>query len=46
MKICVISSSAMPGPPDGYTVFIQVEGNERSLEWSFNDDGVLDLYTE
>jgi hypothetical protein len=25
---------------------IQEEGNERSLEWSLNDDGVLDLYTE
>jgi hypothetical protein len=25
---------------------IQEEGNERSLEWSINNDGVLDLYTE
>jgi HSP20 family protein len=24
----------------------QEEGNERSLEWSLNDDGVLDLYME
>ena len=24
---------------------IQEEGNERSLEWSLNDDGTLDLYT-
>jgi hypothetical protein len=25
---------------------IQEEGRERSLEWSLNDDGSLDLFTE
>jgi hypothetical protein len=25
---------------------IQDEGNERSLEWSLNDDGTLDLFVE
>jgi hypothetical protein len=25
---------------------IQYEGDERSLEWSLNDDGTLDLFVE
>ena len=25
---------------------IQEEGNEPSLEWSFNEDGTLDLFAE
>jgi hypothetical protein len=25
---------------------IQEEGNERSLEWSLNEDGGMDLFTE
>jgi hypothetical protein len=28
------------------TAVIQEEGNERTLEWSLNDDGALDLVME
>jgi hypothetical protein len=47
-KVVTLSSPPMPkGLLDKLiSAVIQEEGNERSLECSLNDDGVLDLYTE
>jgi hypothetical protein len=46
----VTSFSSPPVPKDLLDKLISAvipeEGDERSLEWSLNDDGVLDLCTE
>ena len=46
----VASFSSPPMPKDLLdkliSAVIQEEGRERSLEWSLNDDGTLDLFME
>jgi hypothetical protein len=46
----VVSLSSPPIPKDLLdkliSAVIQEEGHERCLEWSLNEDGVLDLFTE
>jgi hypothetical protein len=47
-KVATFSSPPMPKDLLDKLIFavIQEEGNERALEWSLNEDGNLDLYTE
>ena len=47
-KVATFTSPPMPKDllDKLISAVIQEEGNERALEWSLNEDGGLDLYTE